>query len=113
MTTTPLDLKTQPEQKVNIWSGFYKKALKERQNQLKLAFPNLFPPTSPIISRSSFLHSPSSGSVPNLTKSASDVSIHRNESSSDISSLGIPEEKFPITSLDERIADNMIENCVG
>ncbi|ORX78859.1 hypothetical protein BCR32DRAFT_206402 [Anaeromyces robustus] len=95
------EAKTQPEQKVNIWSGFYKKALKERQNQLKLAFPNLFPPTSPIISKASFLHSPSSGSVSNLTESASDASIH------------LHEEKFPITSLDEHIADNMIENCVG
>jgi hypothetical protein len=26
----------------NVWSGFYKKALRERQNQLALAFPNLF-----------------------------------------------------------------------
>jgi len=113
MTTTSLEIKTQPEQKVNIWSGFYKKALKERQNQLKLAFPNLFPPTSPLISKASFLHSPSSGSVTNLTESASDVSIHRNESSSDLNSLGVHEEKFPISSLDEHIADNMIENCVG
>jgi len=113
MATAPLEVKTQTEQKVNIWSGFYKKALKERQNQLKLAFPNLFPPTSPLISKTSFLHSPSSGSVSNLTESASDVSIHRNESTSDLSSLGVHEEKFPITSLDEHIADNMIENCVG
>jgi len=111
---TQIDNKTQPEQKVNIWSGFYKKALKERQNQLKLAFPNLFPPTSPLISKTSFLHS-TPGSVTNLTESASltDVSIHRNESTSDLSGLGVTEEKFPISSLDEHIADNMIENCVG
>lgn len=103
----------QPEQKVNIWSGFYKKALKERQNQLKLAFPHLFPPTSPTLITKSITPSPSFNAVQHLTESASDISIHRNESSSDLSTLTSTEEQFPIKSLDEHIADNMIENCVG
>ena len=30
----------------SIWSGFYKKAIKERQAQLKLVFPDLFSPSN-------------------------------------------------------------------
>lgn len=52
------------EEKRSIWTGFYKKTLKERQCQLKLAFPHLF-------------------------------------------------ESAELSSLDDAIADNMVENCIG
>ncbi len=68
----------------SLWSGFYKKALKERQNQLKLAFPNLF--------------------------NESSSSLGEEESESTVSS---PESAFPIGGLQDEIADVMIENCVG
>ncbi|KXS22108.1 substrate-binding domain of hmg-CoA reductase [Gonapodya prolifera JEL478] len=60
----------------DLWSGFYKKGLRERQYQLKLGFPNLF-------------------------------------SRSDGADTDGDDEMFPINGLDEEVANNMIENCIG
>ncbi|TPX62006.1 hydroxymethylglutaryl-CoA reductase (NADPH) [Spizellomyces sp. 'palustris'] len=80
----------------SIWSGFYKKALKERQNQLRLVYTHLFP------SQPSKLVSPlsagprSSNGVPAEPPSPEPI-----------------DDAFPLNGLDEQIADNMVENCVG
>ncbi|KAJ3339682.1 hypothetical protein HDU93_007908 [Gonapodya sp. JEL0774] len=66
-----------PPARHDIWSGFYKKGLRERQHQLKLAFPNLF----------------------------SQVDTNGTEEDSG--------DMFPINGLDEDVANNMIENCIG
>ncbi|KNE65124.1 hydroxymethylglutaryl-CoA reductase, degradative [Allomyces macrogynus ATCC 38327] len=124
----------------SIWSGFYKKALKERQAQLRLAFPHLFPATTtvkPLVhggaaalttASDSPPQSPSladsghaSGKVsglgrvhgavlsPNASLSASGASTTSLSSAMN----GGAEDNFPIRGLDERIADNMVENCIG
>ncbi|KAJ3160874.1 hypothetical protein HDU86_008235 [Geranomyces michiganensis] len=102
----------------SIWSGFYKKALKERQNQLRLVFPALFPSTVAISS------SPSPASTPTLstTSSSSEVRASSPSSDSESSDESAAERKapgrepaalFPLNGLDENVADNMVENCVG
>ncbi|KAJ3373792.1 hypothetical protein GGF31_008677 [Allomyces arbusculus] len=122
----------------SIWSGFYKKALKERQAQLRLAFPHLFPATTtvkPLVHGASLAtasdsppQSPSladSGNAighagklgrvhgavlsPNASLSASGASTTSLSSAMN----GGAEDNFPIRGLDERIADNMVENCIG
>ncbi|KAI9014630.1 hydroxymethylglutaryl-CoA reductase [Gaertneriomyces semiglobifer] len=76
----------------SIWSGFYKKALRERQNQLRLVYTHLFPstPTALALSHTS---SSSSKNLPSTPEPINDT--------------------FPLNGLDEHIADNMVENCVG
>ncbi|KAJ3021262.1 hypothetical protein HKX48_008891 [Thoreauomyces humboldtii] len=94
----------------DVWSGFYKKALKERQNQLRLVFPGLFPPN---------IASPAAAAGPavnELTRTPSPSSD--SEGSSDESGDGAPlgdrgNTLFPLNGLDENVADNMVENCVG
>ncbi|KAJ3070678.1 hypothetical protein HDU98_006302 [Podochytrium sp. JEL0797] len=90
----------------SIWSGFHKKALRERQNQLRLVYPQLFPT----------VRSTSPGS-PELSVSASEVDLTHLSSASSASLAGLnmeaQDESFPVTGLDEEVADNMIENCIG
>ncbi|TPX31739.1 hydroxymethylglutaryl-CoA reductase (NADPH) [Synchytrium microbalum] len=103
----------------SIWSGFYKKAIKERQAQLKLVFPDLFTPAlanngvplsqSPSHNGSTvFQHD----QQPQTDANGSGVAMNRSLGSQGLSD-GAAEEAFPIRGLDEQIADNMIENCVG
>ncbi|KAI8819603.1 uncharacterized protein EV422DRAFT_588398 [Fimicolochytrium jonesii] len=82
----------------SIWSGFYKKALRERQNQLRLAFPGLFPPGS------------KAGSSAPSDESGSSSSGDEGEGNGRKST---PPAPFPLNGLDEQIANNMVENCVG
>ncbi|KAI9141159.1 hypothetical protein BKA69DRAFT_1076460 [Paraphysoderma sedebokerense] len=97
----------------SIWSGFYKKALKERQNQLKLAFPNLFPSTtngnSPVTSPSG---SPSLGPLNDSKYSSLNSGYSATQKINNGTTISQLDE-FPIKGLDERIADNMVENCIG
>jgi len=64
-----------------LWSGFYKKTLRERQDLLRRVYPHLFP------------SSPAAASA--AASSAADQGA------------------FPVRGLDERIADTMVENCIG
>ncbi|KAL7753252.1 hypothetical protein RI367_001027 [Sorochytrium milnesiophthora] len=128
----------------SVWSGFYKKALKERQQQLRLAFPHLFPSpppaafAAPSSTRSSFLlvgsepaspaaSPPASPSLdPRLAAALSSSSpgplsdAHLASLSSSSVAGTVPggsttavDDGFPVRGLDERIADNMVENCIG
>eukprot|EP00158_Paraphelidium_tribonemae_P005673 Partr_v1_DN27457_c2_g1_i2_m71964 len=78
------------------WSGFHRKPIRERQSQLQLQFPHVFRASSP----------PSTPASPLLTPRASN-SV--NNGGDMTSSSGV----FPIHSLADDIADNMIENCIG
>ncbi|KAI9328795.1 hydroxymethylglutaryl-CoA reductase [Obelidium mucronatum] len=84
-------------QNQSIWSGFHKKALRERQNQLRLVYPQLFP-----------------SSKTALTTSPSEIDL-TNLSTASLAGLNVDlsEQAFPVTGLDETVADNMIENCIG
>ncbi|KAJ3153931.1 hypothetical protein HDU89_008797 [Geranomyces variabilis] len=103
----------------SIWSGFYKKALKERQNQLRLVFPALFPSTAAI----SPSPSPSPLSTPTSSTASSTPEVRASSPSSDSESSDESAERktrgreaaalFPLNGLDENVADNMVENCVG
>ncbi|KAI8616868.1 hypothetical protein BC830DRAFT_163439 [Chytriomyces sp. MP71] len=88
----------------SIWSGFHKKALRERQNQLRLVFPSLFP--------SAQRPSPSPG-----TPDSADADLLRPASTASLVGLGADAAEwadgFPVSGLDEAVADNMIENCIG
>ncbi|KAJ3082050.1 hypothetical protein HDU99_003804, partial [Rhizoclosmatium hyalinum] len=89
----------QPNQQ-SIWSGFHKKALRERQNQLRLVYPTLFPSSA-----SSQLRASGDSEV-DLTKIMSTVSLAG-------LNVDVQDQEFPVTGLDEKVADNMIENCIG
>ncbi|KAJ3215739.1 hypothetical protein HDU67_010377 [Dinochytrium kinnereticum] len=106
----------------SFWSGFHKKALRERQNQLRLFFPSLFsnPSTSP--STSSAASTPetelaTSRSTDSLLSLPANLELKRGYGSTaslaglDVGTLA--DEPFPVRGLDEQIANNMIENCVG
>ncbi|TPX48149.1 hydroxymethylglutaryl-CoA reductase (NADPH) [Synchytrium endobioticum] len=128
----------------SVWSGFYKKAIKERQAQLKLVFPDLFTPltqTGPSpsgngqLTRSSVTqllkdHQLNINTSINFDDASSSTQLGEWKSSSNlakstdelnrVSSTGgesnggvMMEELFPVRGLDEQIADNMIENCIG
>ncbi|CAG8583735.1 11801_t:CDS:2 [Funneliformis caledonium] len=84
------ELIAKPEVHQAKWSGFYKKTLHERQTQLKLVFPRVFTSSEPSSSVVSSVYV-----TPNTSPSNND------------------KKSFPINGLDENIADNMIENCVG
>ncbi|KAJ3351090.1 hypothetical protein GGF32_004453 [Allomyces javanicus] len=141
LATAPDRLGSMHDMRPSIWSGFYKKALKERQAQLRLAFPHLFPatttvkplvhgaaaaslatasdspPQSPSLADSgnASAHGGTPGRVhgavlsPNASLSASGASTTSLSSAIN----GGAEDNFPIRGLDERIADNMVENCIG
>ncbi|KAI8851119.1 hypothetical protein BC829DRAFT_488406 [Chytridium lagenaria] len=164
----------------SFWSGFHKKALKERQNQLRLFFPDLYSSPSAATTTTTTASS-SSSSTPELKSpppdAANHVTFHRSPSTSptraahrvngndfipsnnpassrstdslvSLASTSLPspvpqplsvhralgglkrvhgstaslaaldvggavDEPFPIRGLDEQIANNMIENCVG
>ncbi|KAI9189216.1 hypothetical protein H9P43_000644 [Blastocladiella emersonii ATCC 22665] len=124
----------------SIWSGFYKKALKERQSQLRLAFPHLFPSVSNGAASGADKTTRSGSSTPTGAESPSllmsgdsktlrmaaingnaslnsslNASVVSNDSSAGISSTALNgvADDFQIRGLDERIADNMVENCIG
>ncbi|KNE54228.1 hydroxymethylglutaryl-CoA reductase, degradative [Allomyces macrogynus ATCC 38327] len=140
LATVPDRLGSTQDIRPSIWSGFYKKALKERQAQLRLAFPHLFPatttvkplvhgaaaslatasdspPQSPSLADSGQAGGKPSGLgrlhgvvlSPNASLSASGASTTSLSSAMN----GGAEDNFPIRGLDERIADNMVENCIG
>ena len=75
-----------------VWSGFYRKALKERQQQLKLAFPSIF------------------STKQDRTKQNAELN---SDSSDDLGVAQPTSVGFPLCPIHEDIADNMIENCVG
>ncbi|KAJ3133042.1 hypothetical protein HK100_004726 [Physocladia obscura] len=97
----------------SIWSGFHKKALRERQNQLRLVYPALFNSSLGIINKNGTTHV--SAKQPKSPTSLS--SLTPNDSTASLAGLAIEsiEESpvFPVTGLDEKVADNMIENCIG
>ncbi|CAG8804617.1 36914_t:CDS:2, partial [Racocetra persica] len=113
----------------SAWSGFYKKTLNERQNELKLAFPDLFnlPPPNNVPS----VYATPSSSICNSPLSPicrSPISLNyskENESKEGINDeqlnylikklepLSVDQNPFPIKGLEEHIADKMVENCVG
>jgi hydroxymethylglutaryl-CoA reductase len=108
------------------WSGFYKKSLRERQTQLKLVFPQVFTSSTPSSSVSSVYvtpdASPCSSPISVDFSSANDQNIFSHSilnDNNDINYLmnkleALSDKKlFPINGLDENIADNMIENCIG
>ncbi|KAJ3197171.1 hypothetical protein HDU82_001531 [Entophlyctis luteolus] len=106
----------------SAWSGFHKKALRERQNQLRLVYPALFsqhplPPTQQHpVSVPSYSHSlQDPRASPSAASSASSSLAYDSTSSLvGLDAASAPDvAPFPITGLDEKIADNMIENCVG
>ncbi|KAJ3112730.1 hypothetical protein HDU96_004218 [Phlyctochytrium bullatum] len=165
----------------SFWSGFHKKALKERQNQLRLYFPTLFnvpqddrasststasslsttpdhdkfppsvkaaggiaqrsPSTSPTradgaagADSNGVAHASLSRSTDSLVSMGANAVLPAVVSSAGLQrSLGLSlkraygstaslaaldvgtlaDEAFPIRGLDEQIANNMIENCVG
>ena|SRR5581483_9723941 len=113
------------------WSGFYKKSLHERQTQLKLVFPKVFdssstsssvvssvyvtPDTSPCSSPiSDFSFETNDQNTPSYSTSLNDKD-KINYLVNKLESLSTDNNKkpFPINGLDENIADNMIENCIG
>ncbi|KAI8907742.1 hypothetical protein DFJ77DRAFT_434250 [Powellomyces hirtus] len=114
-TTTTVTAKNSEAAFHSIWSGFYKKALKERQNQLRLVFPTLFPSTavtttSPTASPISPNHDLSRTSSPSSESDASsDESGERSTPRGKVNGNAL----FPLNGLDENVADNMVENCVG
>jgi len=77
-----------------MWSGFYKKPLKERQQQLRLMFPLLFG-----VPEGATRHS---GEFPNGDTSGTTGDA-----------AAIDPAPFPIDGLDPFLAENMIENCIG
>ncbi|RKP03120.1 hypothetical protein CXG81DRAFT_9957 [Caulochytrium protostelioides] len=87
-----------------IWSGFYKKAIRERQAQLRLAFPDVFRTAAPAASASSpttaSAPSPPTPSLESPSPPTHAVTSHHPDA-------------FPICGLSEAMADNMIENCIG
>jgi len=118
------------------WSGFYKKPLQERQNQVKLVFPNIFNNNNTITTGATeeapLSTSSTSSSVyatPNTSPCTSPISLNftnNNDNNNNnnkeeevnylvnkLESLNVNNNKFPINGLDENIADNMIENCIG
>ncbi|KAJ3223420.1 hypothetical protein HDU81_009203, partial [Chytriomyces hyalinus] len=92
----------------SIWSGFHKKALRERQNQLRLVYPALFPSAPTQTSQSA--HS-------NTESDADSLLTRGGGSAASLVGLNVDvvewSEDFPVTGLDEKVADNMIENCIG
>jgi hydroxymethylglutaryl-CoA reductase len=112
-----------------IWSGFYKKPLCERQTQLKLVFPQVFTPSPTSSSAASSVYvtpdttscnSPISDFSPETNDQNTFSPILNNNNKinyliNKLESLSTDDNKkpFPINGLDENIADNMIENCVG
>eukprot|EP00158_Paraphelidium_tribonemae_P005672 Partr_v1_DN27457_c2_g1_i1_m71961 putative hydroxymethylglutaryl-CoA reductase, degradative family protein len=78
------------------WSGFHRKPIRERQSQLQLQFPHVFRPSSPSSTPASPLLTPRAS---NSVNNGGDMT----------SGSGV----FPIHSLADYIADNMIENCIG
>ncbi|KAJ3377431.1 hypothetical protein HDU84_008658 [Entophlyctis sp. JEL0112] len=102
----------------SAWSGFHKKALRERQNQLRLVYPALFsqhplPPTQQHpVSVPSYSHSlQDPRASPSAASSASSSLAYDSTSSLvGLDAASAPDvAPFPITGLDEKIADNMIE----
>jgi len=92
----------------SLWSGFYKKPLRERQNQLRLMFPNLFRTAPP------------DGGAPERGDGAETGGAAAAKSTSPLRSPRKPggaggelDDAFPIRGLDDAVADNMIENCIG
>ncbi|CAG8640561.1 14344_t:CDS:2 [Dentiscutata heterogama] len=107
----------------SVWSGFYKKTLKERQNQLKIAFPDLFNLPSSATSIVPSVYSTPLTSICNspISRENSEANDTLNSINNEqfnylvkkLESLNIDQDLFPINGLDEHIADKMIENCVG
>jgi len=112
------------------WSGFYKKSLHERQTQLKLVFPQVFTSSTPSSVVSSVYVTPdtspcSSPISVEFSSKTNDRNTHphsilndNNEINYLINKLETLETSsnkklFPINGLDENIADNMVENCIG
>ncbi|CAG8621798.1 17379_t:CDS:2, partial [Racocetra fulgida] len=109
----------------SAWSGFYKKTLNERQNELKLAFPDLFNLPPPSTNNPSIYATPSS-SICNSPLSPicrSPISLNyskENESKEGINDeqlnylikklepLSVDQNPFPIKGLEEHIADKML-----
>ncbi|KAJ3405770.1 hydroxymethylglutaryl-CoA reductase (NADPH) [Chytriomyces confervae] len=93
----------------SIWSGFHKKALRERQNQLRLVYPTLFP-SAPSQQTTQSAHS-------NTESDADSLLTRAGGSAASLVGLNVDvvewSEDFPVTGLDEKVADNMIENCIG
>ncbi|EGF76662.1 hypothetical protein BATDEDRAFT_36201 [Batrachochytrium dendrobatidis JAM81] len=80
------------------WSGFYRKAIRERQNQLCLAYPSLFGNTT--------LNATETISSPANVVNGTDDTLND-------STAGFRHHPFPLSPISDEIADNMIENCVG
>lgn len=112
------------------WSGFYKKSLRERQTQLKLVFPQVFTSSTPSSVVSSVYVTPdtspcSSPISVDFSSKTNDQNTHSHSILNDNNEINylinkletletLSDKKlFPINGLDENIADNMIENCVG
>ena len=109
------------------WSGFYKKSLHERQSQLKLVFPKVFASSSSSAVSSVYVTpdtSPCSSPISDFSSETNDQNTlshsilndkNKNYLIDKLESLSTDNKKkpFPINGLDENIADNMIENCIG
>jgi hypothetical protein len=106
----------------SIWTGFYKKTIKERQDQLRQVFPKLFSTvftrsaiSSPALPRKGTPDGNSNHSKPEAPILPSQILRERSQIS--FSSLNGTDSSarsdFPLNGLDEDIAENMVENCVG
>ncbi|KAI9336232.1 hypothetical protein DFJ73DRAFT_790615 [Zopfochytrium polystomum] len=117
----------------SFWSGFHKKALRERQDQLRLCYPHLFPPPSSTAASprlSSTVSSKAASTDPDahspppahsrplhangaLARTDSTASLQQSKFGSGVSLAALNvdhrEESFPIRGLDEQIANNMID----
>ena len=117
-------------------SGFYKRTLRERQNILVEAFPEVFgrnfsETISPDMNRLSVYATPDTSSCRSPIEVDStynnNINNKNNKNNNNINNDDgcfnpeLLEEKltylstsdFPIRGLNEEIADNMVENCVG
>ena len=98
----------------SIWSGFYKKAIKERQQQLRLVFPHLFASDKCYVQEESVngdrVVDGFKSEVRGDFESNGLASVDGSEASN---SESVQSDGWPIRSLDVDIANSMIENCVG
>ncbi|KAH9265555.1 hydroxymethylglutaryl-CoA reductase, degradative [Batrachochytrium salamandrivorans] len=88
------------------WSGFYRKAIRERQTQLCLAFPSLFGSTD------CSSHEASNDTTPGSVLS-SDETATSDENRAEFNTTAPGLDPFPLCPISDEVADNMIENCVG
>jgi hypothetical protein len=89
-----------PEFKPSLWSGFYKKTIKERQNLLKLLYPHLF-----IADGQGQIRSNKGLDTPSVSSARTPRPVHHLE--------GGEGDPFPICGLSDNVADVMVENCIG